>query len=272
MILEGVPYFVAMQQNGLEIIGRNPYIRGMMIATKDWLRASWDAGRDMLRPVTGGPADGPRPLPMPTMVPIRALGPSYRERITQHLLQLEPADRYLRFGYAANDEQIRRYAEQLNFERDEIFGIYNRRLELIAMAHLAFSEDPEHKHCAEFGVSVLKQARGRGFGARLFERAVMHARNEGVSMVFIHALSENTAMLKIARNAGATVRRDGSESEAYLQIPPANLDTRMTEIVEQHFAEMDYQIKKQAKQFWDFLAGVQEVRSGVQQARHQSAE
>ena len=145
-------------------------------------------------------------------------------------------------------------------------------LELIAMAHLAFSEHPEHKHCAEFGVSVLKHARGRGFGNRLFERAVMHARNAGVNMVFIHALSENTAMLKIARNAGATVHRDGSESEAYLQIPPANFDTRMTEMVEQQFAEVDYQVKKQAKQFWDFLAGVQEVRRGVQHARHQSAE
>ena len=32
---------------------------------------------------------------------------------------------------------------------------------------------------AEFGVSVLKAARGRGYGARLFDRAVMHARNEG---------------------------------------------------------------------------------------------
>ena len=244
-----------------------------MIATKDWLKASWDAGKDMLRPMTGSSApDGTSPAVVPVMVPIRSLGPSYRERIAQHLLRLSPADRYLRFGYAANDEQIRRYAEQLDFERDEIFGIYNRRLELIAMAHLAFSQHPEHRQCAEFGVSVLEQARGRGLGARLFERAVMHARNEGVNMVFIHALSENTAMLKIARKAGATVRRDGSESEAYLHIQPASLDSRMAEIVEQQFAEVDYQIKKQAKQFWDFLASVQEVRSGVQHARHQSAE
>jgi GNAT superfamily N-acetyltransferase len=125
---------------------------------------------------------------------------------------------------------------------------------------------------AEFGVSVLKKARGRGFGARLFERAVMHARNEGVNMVFIHALTENTAMLKIARNAGATVQRDGSESEAYLQISPPSLDTRMAEIVEQQYAELDYRLKRQAKQFWDFLAGVQEVRQGVRKARHQSAE
>ena len=251
-------------------------ILGSMIVTKDWLRASWDAGREMLRPVAHHPgalpAHGAAPSKTPVVVPIRALGPSYRERIALHLLQLAPEDRYLRFGYAANGEQIRRYVERLDFERDEIFGIYNRRLELIAMAHLAFSEHPEHKHCAEFGVSVLKQARGRGFGARLFERAVMHARNEGVNMMFIHALSENTPMLKIARNAGATVQRDGSESEAYLKIPPASLDTRMTELVEQQLAEVDYHLKKQAKQFWDFLAGVQEVRSGVRDARHQSAE
>lgn len=199
----------------------------------------------------------------PLMVPIRSLGPSYRERITAHLLKLEPADRYLRFGYAANDEQIRRYAEQLDFSRDEIFGIYNRHLELIAMAHVAFATEAQHQQCAEFGVSVLKKARGRGFGARLFERAVIHARNEGVDMMFIHALSENSAMLKIARNAGAVVQRDGAESEAFLQLPPANLDTRMTAMFEQQFAEMDYRIKLQAKQFWDFLARMQALRVGT---------
>ena len=244
----------------------------MKIAAKDWFRASWNAGRGWLRPATGGHHRHDTMPHIPMMVPIRSLGPSYRERITAHLLQLEPEDRYLRFGYPANDEQVRRYADQLDFDRDDIFGIYNRRLELVAMAHLAFSGGADHQNCAEFGVSVLKKARGRGFGARLFDRAVMHARNQGVSMVFIHALTENTAMLKIARNAGATVQRDGSESEAYLQLPPASLDSRMAEIVEQHFAEVDYTLKKQAKQFWDFLADVQEIRQGVRHARHQSAE
>ena len=228
-----------------------------MTETKDWLKASWDAGSSLLRPESERIAGDAK---APLMVPNRSLGPRYRERIAAHLLALEPADRYLRFGYAASDDQIRRYAEQLNFERDDIFGIYNRRLELIAMAHLAYTTMPGHQNCAEFGVSVLKSARGRGYGARLFERAVMHARNEGVSMVFIHALSENAAMLKIARNAGAVVQRDGTESEAFLQLPPANLDTRMTEMVEQQYAEVDYQLKRQAKQFWDFLGGVQRVR------------
>ncbi len=59
---------------------------------------------------------------------------------------------------------------------------------------------------------MAKASRGKGYGSRLFERAVVHARNEGVSLLFIHALSENTAMLKIARNAGAVLERAGSET------------------------------------------------------------
>ena len=205
------------------------------------------------------------------MVPIRSIGPSHGERIAVHLLALDPHDRYLRFGYAANDEQIRRYVSGLNFERDEIFGIYNRRLELIAMAHLAFSADPLLKSCAEFGVSVLARARGRHYGSRLFDRAVMHARNEGVDMMFIYALSENTAMLNIARKAGATIERDGSESEAYLKLPPADLDSRVTEMALEQIAQTNYRLKVQAKQFWDLLAMVQEVRRGVQDSREHTA-
>lgn len=205
------------------------------------------------------------------VVPIRSIGPSHRGRIEQHLLELDEHDRYLRFGYAANDEQIRRYVHGLDFDRDEIFGVYNRRLELIAMAHLAFSHDPATLSCAEFGVSVSRKARGRHYGSRLFERAVMHARNEGVDMLFIHALSENTAMLKIARHAGAVLERAGSETDAYLRLPPATIDSRVSEMVEQQLALTDYRFKKQAKSFWDFLTGLQSVRKGVQDARHKSA-
>lgn len=206
------------------------------------------------------------------MVPIRSLGPQHRERVATHLLGLTERDRYLRFGYLASDEQVRRYVELLDFERDEVFGIFNRRLQLIAMAHVAFAPSEATQSCAEFGVSVLASARGRGYGGLLFERAVTLARNRGVSMMFIHALTENTAMLRIARSAGATVHQDGSESEAYLQLPPASLDTRVSEIWAEQLGEMDYQLKKQARQFWSLLADVQEIRKGVRDGRHQAAE
>ena len=203
-------------------------------------------------------------------VPVRILSLKHRPRISAHLKSLAPQDRYLRFGYTATDEQIENYVNKLNFARDDIYGVFNRRLEIVAMAHLAFSVDPEWATCAEFGVSVDLKMRGKGLGARLFDRAVVHARNQGVGLLFIHALSENTAMLKIARKSGAKVVRDGSESDAYLSLPVADMDSQMDEFIEESMAEVDFQIKARAKQFSQVLRTLQEVRMGVRKSRHQS--
>jgi len=203
-------------------------------------------------------------------IPIRILNEKHRPKILAHLQSLGAQDRYLRFGYPATNEQIENYVNKLNFERDDIYGVFSRRLDLLAMAHLAFSVDPQWSTCAEFGVSVDVRLRGRGLGARLFERAVTHARNQGVSLMFIHALSENTPMLKIAKKAGARVEREGSESDAYLSLPVANLDSQLNELLEEGMADLDFQIKMRAKQFLQLLQTMQEVRQGVRDARHQS--
>ena len=182
-------------------------------------------------------------------VPIRSLGPRHRERIAIHLHALDERSRYLRFGYAATDAQISRYVDTIDFSQDEVFGIFNRRLQLIAMAHLAHRPGDAARGrppMSEFGVSVLPKARRRGFGARLFEHAMLHARNRGIDTIFIQALSENTAMLKIARNAGATLERDGSESEAWLKLPPDSFASHLDEILGEHAAELDYRLKLRA--------------------------
>lgn len=205
-------------------------------------------------------------------IPVRILSVKHRPKISAHLKSLDPHDRYLRFGYPATDEQIDLYVEKLNFGRDDIYGVFNRRLEIVAMAHLAFSVDPQWTTCAEFGVSVDQKMRGRGLGARLFERAVVHARNEGVALLFIHALSENTPMLKIARKAGATLERDGAETQALLKVPKGSLKTRIAELFTDQYAQTNYSIKEDVKNFWYFLTQVQEIREGVRAGRHQSAE
>jgi GNAT superfamily N-acetyltransferase/uncharacterized coiled-coil protein SlyX len=238
-----------------------------MIETMNRLKTSLAAGRALVWTSHSGEEKAAGGTALPYMVPIRSLGPNHRDRISAHLLSLGPHDRYLRFGYIAQDEQVIRYVEALNFERDEIFGIYNRRLELIAMAHLAYAPDDSCKSCAEFGVSVLATARGRGYGARLFDRAAMHAANDGVSVMFIHALSENETMLKIARRAGARVEREGMESEAYLQLPASTLNSRMTEMVDEAVALTDYRIKRQVKKFRSFLAELEAVRQSAIEAQ-----
>lgn len=206
------------------------------------LRANWIALCKKPRQAWGdGSAQGP------VIIPIRSLGVKQRARIATHLLSLNANDRYLRFGYAVQDAQIQLYVQNLDFERDEILGIFDRKLALLAVAHLAYGQTRQPGGCAEFGVSVLSRSRGRGYGARLFERAAMHAVNQGVQTLLIHALSENTAMLKIARAAGARVRREGAESEAYLQLPRSTLNSRIAELVHDKIAEADYRFKRQLK-------------------------
>jgi predicted acetyltransferase len=210
------------------------------------------------------------------LVPICHLRPYNLPDIQKHLLSLNAQDRYLRFGYAANDEHIKSYVRSLNFERDEIYGIFNRDLQILAMAHLAINIQANgsatQQLAAEFGVSVHASARGRGYGHHLFQRALMHARNANAATILIHALSENTPMLKIARKAGATLERDGAETQALLKVPKGSLKTRIAELFTDQYAQTNYSIKEDVKNFWYFMTQVQEIREGVRAGRHQSAE
>lgn len=199
-----------------------------------------------------------------TWVPIRSLGRRHRHRIIDHLLALAPPDRYLRFGYPASDEQIRKYALGIDFARDEVLGIFNRRLQLIALAHVAYEPMPPaepRQSMAEFGVSVLPQSRSRGLGRRLFDAAGLHARNRGIDTLFIHALSENRPMLRIAAAAGAVVERDGGESEAWLRLPPDTVSSRVEQALERHLGELDFQFKRHAQVLSEFVDGVAEVKA-----------
>jgi RimJ/RimL family protein N-acetyltransferase len=211
-------------------------------------------------------------------VPIRGLKARHRDRIARHLLALSERDRYLRFGYPASDERIEHYVRDLDFGRDEIFGIFNRRLELVAMVHLAYAEGElltgvsgDNKPMAEFAVSVAKSARGRGYGGRLFAHAEVHARNRHVDRLFIHALSENTPMLRIAKRAGATVVRDGGESEAWLQLPRDTFASHVEELISSHAAEINYGLKRQGRRLDRLVNMVAAMRKRMSALRKASS-
>jgi RimJ/RimL family protein N-acetyltransferase len=192
-------------------------------------------------------------------VPIRALSARHRPRILEHFLALGQRDRYLRFGSVATDAQITHYVDLIDFDTDEVLGIFNRRLELLAVAHLAYGPvkaERSARASAEFGVSVAERARGRSYGTRLFERAALHARNHGVTRLRIHALSENQSMLAIARKAGAYVVRDGSESRAEVMLPPSDLGSHVEQFVEETAAEVDFHLKSNARRVDRWLAAL----------------
>jgi RimJ/RimL family protein N-acetyltransferase len=211
-------------------------------------------------PVAGGMT------PVFRWLPIRSLAPRHRPRILDHLLALPERDRYLRFGQAASDAQIGRYVDMIDFDRDEVFGVFNRRVELVGMAHLAYLGSGKHARAAEFGVSVAGSARGRGFGARLFDHAVLHARYRRVDTLIVHALSENTAMLKIARHSGAVIEREGPESEARLRLPPLDLSSRLEVLLGGPAAELDYGFKVNARRVDRVIDLVAELRAGMSAA------
>lgn len=198
-------------------------------------------------------------------VPICPLDESHRPLIEQHLLALGARDRYLRFGYPATDTRISQHVRQLDFVNHELFGIFNRRLELVATAHLAYAD--QDRSMAEFAVSVLPGTRGRGYGRRLFDHAVRHCQNRRADRMFIHALSENTAMLRIARGAGATVQTAGPESEAWLQLPPDSVGSHMAELVDTRAALLNQKAKLTAALLRHGLRLVAEVKLQLSRRR-----
>ena len=177
------------------------------------------------------------------LVPIRAIGAEHTPELLAHFLALGEEDRYLRFGYAASDAQIDAYVTRIDFLRDEVFGVFNRKLELIAAAHIALSCQPEQACKAEFGVSVLESGRGKGIGTRLFRRAAMFARNRGIEILTMQCLTQNAAMMRIARRAGMEVHVEGSETEACLKVPQRGIFSHLDEWVENATGQLDFAIK-----------------------------
>lgn len=150
-----------------------------------------------------------------TPSPIR-LRESDRAALEAHFLALDGEDRRLRFGSPVRDEVLREYVARIDFERDGIFAVQDDYFRLLAVVHVAFSGEN-----AELGLSVLSGRRGAGLGSALFSRAVIHLRNRGATEVFVHCLSENGAMMHLARKHGMQVIPAGAETEARLVLEPS---------------------------------------------------
>jgi RimJ/RimL family protein N-acetyltransferase len=176
-----------------------------------------------------------------------------------HLLQLDDEDRRMRFGTQTPDEVIRHYVEDLDFNRDAVFGVFDSDLRLIGMAHLAYL--PEIKgqaRAAEFGVSVLPEGRAQGLGNALLQRSAVHSRNSNIQTLYVHCLTNNKAMMHLAQKAGMTVEYAYGDADAYLKLPPANPGTIVDEAANEQWADFDYALKenlKLANQAWWWFLG-----------------
>ena len=172
---------------------------------------------------------------------IRELSRLDRDALERHLLLLEREDRRLRFGASLNDAALRNYVAGIDFERDALFGVFDDDLHLVGAAHLARGD----AH-AELGLSVLAGHRSRGVGGALLARAHLRARNWGVRALFVHCLTENAAMMRLARRHGMQIGAHAGEADAWLRLPPADAASHFGEVFAQRVALFDYALKSHA--------------------------
>ncbi|GAB3421054.1 GNAT family N-acetyltransferase [Massilia agilis] len=184
-----------------------------------------------------------------------------RRRMLRHFLALDDSDRLLRFGTVLKNEQIESYVAKIDFERDIVFGVVNRRFQLVGVGHLAFlgkegerEKATSKERVAEFGVSVSSSARGQGVGTKLFERAAIHCRNSDIDTLYMQCLSSNKTMMHIAKKAGMQIKREYGEADAYLQLPPPSPSSVLQEAFEEQFASIDYAVKANARAAMKWLA------------------
>ena len=178
---------------------------------------------------------------MSAQVIVRELSRLERPALEAHFLALGNEDRRLRFGIALGDSAVRAYVERIDFERDAAFGIFDDELRLTGVAHVARASGH-----AELGVSVLPDSRNRGYGAALLARALQRARNWGVRTLFMHCLSENGAMMHLARKQDMHIVAETGEADAWLKLPPADASSHFGEVFAQRVALFDHALRAQA--------------------------
>ncbi|NDI86367.1 GNAT family N-acetyltransferase [Undibacterium crateris] len=199
-------------------------------------------------PSSGAPESKSRPI-----IHVKELSERDRHRILHHFLALEESDRLLRFGTYLPDAMIEKYVDGINFEQDKVFGVMSHSFRLIGVGHLAFAprtekdEATDKARVAEFGVSVSQNARGKGVGARLFERGAIHCRNADVDTLYMHCLSSNATMIHIAKKAGMEIHREYGEADAYLKLLPASPASVLMEAMQEQVAALDYSFKANAR-------------------------
>ncbi|WP_034299777.1 GNAT family N-acetyltransferase [Herbaspirillum sp. RV1423] len=198
------------------------------------------------------------------MILVKELSPRSRRHLLRHFLALEEKDRLLRFGTKLSDDLVTRYVEKIDFSRDTIFGVYDRKMRLLGVGHLAFAPREAtpvsgatiKARVAEFGVSVSAAARGMGVGTKLFMRAAIHCRNADVDTLYMHCLSSNKVMMHIAKKAGMEIHRDYGEADAYLKLQPANSASVFHEAMEEQAAMLDYIIKANMRALFKWIGKV----------------
>lgn len=144
---------------------------------------------------------------------IRKLWVADTAAFRDHLLRLDPQTRRSRFGMAASDDFVKRYAET-SFALDTLIHGVFVGTELVGVGEMRSLGRSRTE--AEAAFSVEADWQGRGFGAQLMERVLLTARNRRIERLFMTCLASNGQMQRLARRSGADLEFEAGDVVAIL--------------------------------------------------------
>jgi acetate---CoA ligase (ADP-forming) len=140
------------------------------------------------------------------------------DELVDFFARLSPQSRYLRFHGA---RRVDRGAVMSFVDPDwTTAGALVGRQEgkIVALASYSRLRDP---HVAEVAFAVADELQGRGVGTRLLEQLAKRAAAVGIERFLAYVLAENTAMLRVFRDAGFEIARSRDGGEVEVQFPIA---------------------------------------------------
>jgi GNAT superfamily N-acetyltransferase len=157
-----------------------------------------------------------------TRILVRPILPQDKDRLREGFALLSQASRYRRFMTslgALSDEQLR-YLTEIDYA-DHMAWV---ALDPAQPAHpglgiaryIRLAEDPT---AAEAAVTVLDEQQGKGIGTILLTVLAESARAHGIQRFRGYVLAENTPMVAILQDLGATVAQEGSLLRVDVPIP-----------------------------------------------------
>lgn len=175
---------------------------------------------------------------------VQRLGRFQTAEMLAHFSALSSEDLRLRFGAPMGRIALENYVNGIDFSNDRVFGIFDRELRLVSVAHLAVDLERDF---AELGLSVAHESRRRGHGEALLCRAATHAASLGLHMIYMHCLSENGALMGLARKAGFKIVAARGAADASKQLEETRPESIAMEMVNDRIALVDSVYMHQAK-------------------------
>ena len=173
-------------------------------------------------------------------VTVRRVLPYEYPKYRAHLKSLDEESKTLRFGYPITDYIIDQLCDTFESEPNNhvLFAIENRKLEFIAIGHIALDGG------MELAFSVLKEHQGRGYGNLLMKRCIQYCRTHGILKGCMVCLTSNAAIRHLCKKYKISVENEQGESLADIVLPPAGFDTYISETIDNNLSALDYVTKR----------------------------